>query len=326
MAVLGTPKRGKIGPSLKGLFYSYQRNGTWVLSIWPKKTSREPTPDELLERQRFRAACDALKRINPWALWYARTNAWGTPMLPRDALMAMLYGRGPNIITPDGEVIRPMAARLDISMLLDNIAWKPGSIMFRGENTWLGLDGGAENQVLTYNPFTKAPEWRDPSGSGTGAWSIPAAGSINNNLQGNCLGKQVIPMMDMKLRKMVIYHRFAAADVVRVVVCRLDAGEVVQQILTNFVPALTKDGTDRWDVIELPNEVPLLSGQKYALMICRVKTGWGVDVIIGRGAATQVQFPIIPGTVRYRQYDYPINIGDTLGAGTDNLSIGYEVI
>lgn len=326
MALIGHPSRGKIGPSMKGLFYSYERNGQWVLSIWPSSRKRQPTEDELFERRRFKLACEALKRMHPSVLYYFRTNSWGTPLMPRDALMAMVYGKGPVIIRPNGEKVFPMASRLDMSMLLDNLAWKPGSILYRSLNTWEGVDPGAEGQVLTMNAFTGFPEWRDPSGGGEGGWAMPEAGNINSNFQGNCIGKGIAPIFDIKLKRVVIYQQFASVTDVRIGVYRLSATDEVVEIMAHFVPAMVKDGTARWSIIDLPSELPLLTGNKYAVMVEVIRAGYGVDVLIGRGSLARPQLPVIPSTVRYRQYNQPIKIGDVLGAGTEAFTIGYQVV
>lgn len=310
---------------MKGLFYSYQRNGQWVVCMWPKKTCREPTPDEEVARQRFKQVCEALKRMHPSILYYFRMNSWGTPMLPRDALMAMIYGKGPVIVRPNGEKVRPMASRLDMSMLLDNLAWKPGSILWRDENTWVGLDAGAVGQVLTVNHDTGFPEWRDPAKGGSGGWSVPARGSMNSSYQGGCLGSDFFPLIDFKLRRVVVRHNFPATASVEVVIARFTAGNVVEAVLLRAPFTGIQDGVEKWSVIDLPVEVDCDAEKWHTIFICN-KAGWvGTNVIIGRGSRLQPQMPVSDSIRSRRKYGYPVNVGDTIVPGTEGFSIGWEI-
>lgn len=325
MAVIGTPKRDRIGPSFKGLLYSYKRGDQWVASAYPVKRSSKITPDEARERRRFKAVCEALKRINGPTLYYARTNAWSTPMLPRDALMAMLYGKGPILQPPIGPWIRPMAARVDISMLLDNIAWKPGSVMFRDASLWKGLDIGLEGQVLTVNGETGAPEWRDAQGGGQGGWVMPAAGGINSSQQGACIGSVILPFVDMEMARVAVWHQFGATQDIRLCIARCNAAGVVQAIMSTFKIDVVQDGTTRWSMIPLPVPVPVLSGQYYAILFCNT-AGWvGTNVYIGRTGSIRPQVPVDHGVRSARKYAYPVMIGDDIGFDAEPYSIGYQV-
>lgn len=167
MAISDDGKRGQIGPSLRGLIYQYERDGMWITSKWPKKRGKIATPNQKLAQEAFKDCMLAMKLTAPAIQLFHRIAAKGTPMLPRDSLMAALYGNGPPIQHYNGKVIKPMANRLMSSTVLDALAWEEGAILFRGPEFWEQLPPGGDGQVLAYDADTKRPLWVDiKSGSG----------------------------------------------------------------------------------------------------------------------------------------------------------------
>lgn len=154
------PKRSR-GNSYRGRFYDYQVGDQTVAAAWPPKRPRFLTEDQRITQNLFIEACRAMKMMDAGIQNYARENAKGTPMLPRDSLLAALYGRGPKVVFNNGLVLRPMPTRINMSELLDNIAWKPGSMLFRGQDTWVQVEPGQYGQVLKYQSKREAPQWTD---------------------------------------------------------------------------------------------------------------------------------------------------------------------
>jgi len=159
----GTTRR----QSLRGSHYVYESKAGTIIANWPPKRPGEKSEAQLHSMKLFKEACEALKRMSAGQQNYARENAKGTPFLPRDALMACLYGNGPVIGLRTGAKLRPMAVRVNTSLLFDNIAWEPGSMLFRGADFWEGIPPGNNGQVLTYTDANHAPTWQaGSSGSG----------------------------------------------------------------------------------------------------------------------------------------------------------------
>lgn len=152
----GTARR----QSLRGSHYVYESKAGTVISTWPQKRPGPKSEAQEASMKLFREANDALKRMSAGQQNYARENAKGTPFLPRDCLMACLYGNGPVIGLRTGEKLRPMAVRVNTSLLFDNIAWQPGSMMFRGADFWEGIPPGAANDVLVFRSNTLVPVWQ----------------------------------------------------------------------------------------------------------------------------------------------------------------------
>lgn len=187
MAVIkATNKRGKVGPSLRGQFYSYEKDDGLILSQWPKPRGAAKSEAQLKAQELFTECCKAMKRMDGNFINYARLNSAGTPMLPRDALMAALYGRGPTMIFQDGTKRYSMASRVDMSQLLDNLADKDFMLLFRDDqDLWVGLPIGDNGDVLTVSPAGK-PSWARPAG-GSGqslSWYLnnPASSATYDNL------------------------------------------------------------------------------------------------------------------------------------------------
>lgn len=172
MAVMKGGNRQSVGPSLKGLYYEYERQGQWIASAMPPK---RPGPGSALQeraKKLFSDACKAMKAMDPSIIAYAMENAKGTPMLPRDVMLINLNGRGPVFYFKDGERRFSMAARIDLSELLDMIASTPGALMYRAtDDLWRGIAVGAGGQQLQVTPELM-PAWVDPLGTGFGDGSM----------------------------------------------------------------------------------------------------------------------------------------------------------
>ena len=270
MALLRDGKRGKIGLSLRGQFYTYEKNGTWIMAAWPAKRTAKPTPDLKASQDLFRQACQAMKLTHSAFQTHARVSASGTPFLPRDALIAAMYGKGPTIYTLDGERRIPMASRLDMSMLLDNLAFEPGSILFRNTNTWVGLSPGENGYVLTYDADQGEPIWALPSGGSGGAVNTWLAGSVT-------------PHGDARVGKGTLLTPMAAFDIHRVVVLPTSARTMALQcsvwstsgttLVAEVGRSLVVSGSfGVREKVSIPFEEPahLLYGTQYLVIVCRV--------------------------------------------------------
>lgn len=157
---------------MKGQYYSYRRGDQWVVCAWPPKRPKGGTAAQKRAQEDFLRVIQFMKltaaEIQLMHLWAAE----GTPMLPRDSLMAALYGRGPSIQFYSGKVIKPMANRVDASTVLDALGWTPGDILFRGPKYWSILPGGETGQVLTFDADAQKPIWAaGGGGGGSSGWS-----------------------------------------------------------------------------------------------------------------------------------------------------------
>lgn len=199
MAKLYSPPGKLRGPSLRGRFYVYESKAGTVAVAWPKKRGGPRSQAQADTMAMFKQACDAMKRMDPDLIVNAMNATKGTQFLPRDPLMAMLYGRGPTFMLTDGTRIVPMAERIDISQLLDNLAWDKGTILLRSTDLWIGLAPGTNGQVLTMLGADVA-RWQTPAtppSPGTAAY-------LGAPLGGNVASRVTFSAGFMAYRKVVI--------------------------------------------------------------------------------------------------------------------------
>lgn len=210
MALSDTLKRGEIGASLKGQFYQYQRHGKWVTAKWPKKRGKAKSAAQLQAEKDFAAVCRAIKLTAAEVQMYARANAHGTPMLPRDAMMAALYGNGPTIRTYSGKVIKPVANALLSSTVLDAIGWAKGDMLVRNDDRWEVLSPGFEGYILQTNGPGKLPTWVEPSGGGGSSSRLWFSGTpIEWARNAPTFGLPLRPTIPFKISGLYVAPRYA---------------------------------------------------------------------------------------------------------------------
>lgn len=146
--------------------YAYDTPGGQVASSWPPKRKRYLSEDQKRTQELFLDAMHAMKAMDADMQTFAAEAVKGTPYLPRDLLLMCIYGRGPTIFFQDGTRAVPMAVRINISELLDNVGWEPGTMLFRGANLWIPTLPGSPGQILRYSNNNEAPVWGPPSVTG----------------------------------------------------------------------------------------------------------------------------------------------------------------
>jgi hypothetical protein len=129
------------------------------MSAWPPKRPGKKSEAQLETMRLFKDACIAMKRMDATVQNTARDASKGTPMLPRDALLAQLYGKGPVVFATNGTRLVPMPNAIGISDLLDMLDWTPGTMLFRGQDLWIPIPPGNENDLLRFRSAKHAPEW-----------------------------------------------------------------------------------------------------------------------------------------------------------------------
>lgn len=152
--------------SFSGRFYAYQKGDQVVYAAWPKKRGKARSEAQQEAQDRFAEAIAAMNRHAAAFMAEAREQVKGTPFLPRDPILAALMGKGPQFKLPDGKRLINMATRVNMSEVMDNIAWEPGSMLYRDENLWKGIPPGQSGYVLTYQGENDIPQWL-PAGGGT---------------------------------------------------------------------------------------------------------------------------------------------------------------
>lgn len=268
MVIVKNPKRGTIGPSMKGLFYAYEQGGEFQVKAWPPKRGKPRSEAQAQTQALFKEACQALKRMPAPFLNYARDKAKGTPMLPRDYLMAALYGRFQTLVLPDGTRRYSMATRVDMSILLDNIGAQEGMLLYRGtSDLWIGLPVGEVGQVLTIDEAL-LPTWQAPDGGGGSTWRHAPPSSVSGRAF-NTKGVFFNPLLDGEIDQIAFTHSFNAGQVITLGVYRISVGTTgtIAEVLQKQVFTGTQDGSERTALMLFENPIPLTGGERYAVAL-----------------------------------------------------------
>lgn len=317
MAISDDGKRGQIGPSLRGLIYQYERDGVWVTSKWPKKRGKKATPRQKLAQEAFKQAMLAMKLTAPAIQLFHRIAAKGTPMLPRDSLMAALYGNGPTIHTYSGKVIKPMANRILSSTVLDALGSDPGTILYRGPEIWEVLPPGLNGQVISYSEAEKRPVWIEPPGGGVAdpkiwtAWGSFTAS--NYNITGNVYQFE----LDVSLAAVEWVSQITSGYVQRIGVAFLGQTNLVTAIpYPQRVVAISPGGLFRYrHVLDAPVNIP--AGQRFWIFVQYSETTGVVSNGLYTADAYFANFAIGRGIRRSSLMVENIAIGTNAGSGTE---------
>lgn len=327
MAISDDGKRGQIGPSLRGLIYQYERDGLWVTSKWPKKRGKVATTRQKQAQQAFKDCMTAMKMTAAPIQLFHRVAANGTPMLPRDTLMAALYGNGPTIPFYDGRVIKPMRNKVLSSTVLDALGWEPGTMLFRGPEYWEALPPGTDGQVLAYDADTKAPLWIDPS-SGTGVppsvWTVRGQNSYATI---NIIGIPYEFYEQYTLNAITWCTRIDDGYKFYAGVAFVDANHVVQSIPVPIFEAGTGTGDYQNIRAQLPTPLVVPAGQRVVPFVQYSLTGLGASPVVVTAWSYGSNIPIkfLPGAYRINTID--LQPGDTFTYASDTIPfIGVEFL
>jgi hypothetical protein len=106
---------------------------------WPRKRGRAKTTAERARQETFRAVQMVSKFMAPQIVNAVTKAVQGTPLMPRDLLTSMLYGRLAMFIMDDGRKLWPVTARNEVSEALDALSQTPGDMLIRTESGWVGI-------------------------------------------------------------------------------------------------------------------------------------------------------------------------------------------
>lgn len=317
MAIRTSFVRGQVGPSLRGRFYSYGEPDRMVTCTWPKKRPGKGSEDQEFAKRMFKECCVAMKVMNGAFIAYAAQDAKGKPMLPRDALMAALYGRGPTIRHANGMVIRPMATRLDMSTLMDNIAWEPNSMLVRDEDTWIGLSAPNETGFLAFDPSQGFLWVQSADVGGAQAWQLHERMGTTNISQ-NSKGNQYIPIEDITLTQISIGGAWNnEAGVYAFIWEMTTSGDTLISKIWEEELYLQPGTTNRLWLMDIP-DIILQAGHRYWIGVRHATQVSTYNTAIRTATPVYGGLPIFPDPARYQLTSVNPAPGDTLTFGNAN--------
>ena len=161
------------------------RGGQLTMRGWPKERGPHKDPDMQMLSRSYADAQRHSTRPHPYDHLAAYSITDGTMWNWREAIVKGLYGNLVEIYLPGGVRLASWnTMATEVQALLDTISMSPGTMLIRGENQWIALEPGAENDVLTSAGPDGLPFW-DPleipiQESGQWAW-LGASGTITQN-------------------------------------------------------------------------------------------------------------------------------------------------
>lgn len=153
--------------SLRGVSYSYVRNGIEITAKWPRSRGKNLHPKTLEQMELFRQ-WQWMFKYSPAVIQRSYADAVrGTPLMPRDIFAMTQAGRAYFVIMPDGQRVFHMATVNGVSDSLDVFGQYPGTMLYRDELGWrLTGQPTAPGQVLV-TQLSGKPEWQAMGGGGS---------------------------------------------------------------------------------------------------------------------------------------------------------------
>lgn len=183
-------------PALRGSLQLDIVNGQERARAWPKKRGR---PKSALTREQvdtFRQCQWAIKYWPPEMQKACAEAVAGTPLLPRDLMTMIMYGRFVQVGYEDGgRDLYSMAQLNDVSQSLDVISSTPGDTLVRGAEYWQGVpfSGGGGGSTANLIPWS-AP--RPDMLANSANFGSPALALV----PAYCDGYQILEAVNLPLR------------------------------------------------------------------------------------------------------------------------------
>ena len=138
------------------------------VSAWPNKRPHVLPPHTATQSEWFKQANILCKYLAPELQVSAKQATKGTPLYPRDVLIACMRGTLFYTTAKDGTKTFSMATRRAVSDSLDVLSQLTGSLIYRGAEFWeaVGIPNAA-GDVLTAD-VNKLPVWLPPAGGSGG--------------------------------------------------------------------------------------------------------------------------------------------------------------
>lgn len=325
MVIRSTFKRGKIGQSFKGLAYSYTSKHGEVVASMPSKPGKARSSLQQQNMDLFKQATIAMKLMPAPFLVKSAKDAKGTPMLPRDAILAALYGKGPTIVLPGGRVIRPMANRVDMSSVMDNIAWRPGSMLWRDNELWQGIDPPAVPSLLGFD-LVDGPVWLDAENFGSSRiWQNPIPGLIVSS-SFNCKGSLYVPHDHIICYGMSSYNEIENGKTVWFSCYEVTVGRVISAIKADEQYPVAMSGGARYLTHQWATPFILSPGNLYVFAVRVPADATTFNTRQNIAPRDQKMLPLVPSYARFALASQNPVVGDQFTSQTtsEQYAIGIQ--
>lgn len=162
----------KRAASYRGAFLLRQTRWGLIAQKWPRKRGKPKKASDVIKQSLFAYAAHWSTNPEPIAYQTAIYLTKGTLMMPRDMIIAAMYGNALTFIRPDGTIMkRYYDVAADPQATLDLITEETGAMLVRLKEGWVGLLPGNSGDVLTIT--NSIPDWAKPTAAGGGnGWTM----------------------------------------------------------------------------------------------------------------------------------------------------------
>jgi len=127
---------------------------------WPRPRNRVTHPTTLAQMEKFRQANWLVKYAPAQIQQTHRDLVAGTQLLPRDMMIAAIYGRGLTWQIIGQRRRYPVAAKRDLSETLDILGAVAGDILVRGAESWYTTQAPDPGMLLYSGAPGTPPTWQ----------------------------------------------------------------------------------------------------------------------------------------------------------------------
>ncbi len=243
--ISGTKKRG---PALGKAVMIDTVRGQGRVRKWPKGRTIAKGTAQRARNDKFRVASQFMKYLTARE-WFTITEAVkGTPLMPRDVMMMLLYLRVYQIGPGGKDTIYSMANRKDVSDSLDVLGSTIGFTLIRGAEFWEVVPGASGGGGMQFN-------WHQND--------RPFLAAIYNAA---FQGSEYDVGQTIQVTDCACYSDYKQNGVYRMMLAEVNTGSVIQAL------ALSDEITFAADTIEtiyFKISTTLIAGRRYAIMLGR---------------------------------------------------------
>lgn len=226
---------------------------------------------------KFRQANALTKATTAAQIDASREAAKGTNLLPRDLLIAAMYGRLWAINVPGEGTFYSMAARQDVSDNLDVVAQFVGDVLVRGTDFWQAAAQGSPGDVLTQQAAGLPAAFLPTAGGGGGRSVTTVRWSTLDTGAEATKGWSFTPLFDTTVTAAVPRFTGESTETFEVQIWTFDGTKLLSKIATSDQLVNPPGGGDFFR-LDFAAQVSLAAGTTYIALLVRV-SGLGTDVL-----------------------------------------------
>jgi len=247
--ISGTKKRG---PGLNKAVMIDTVRGQGRIRKWPKGRTIAKGTAQRARNDKFRVASQFMKYLTARE-WFVITEAVkGTPLMPRDVMMMLLYLRIYQIQNSIEGTIYSMAERQDVSDSLDVLGSTPGFTLIRGAEFWEAAPSSGGGSGMLFN-------WHENQ--------RPSRFQLYNGAFQGC---EYDVAQTIQITDCACYADYIDTGTYQMMIAEVSSGSVIQALTMSDELVMTATTTD---MFYFKISTTMTAGKRYAIMIGRTDAG-----------------------------------------------------